>query len=172
MRLRSGTVQDIPQICALERLPQFRTMVGTWPEDVHREVLSSPAARYVVAEATPGKIGAFAILRGLDSEHKSVELKRLVVGVPNQGTGRTLLAEVAALAFGEHSAHRLFLDVFVTNARARHVYEAFGFHPEGILRDAIYRDGAYHSLVLMSLLEEEYRSIQIALGNNADKLRV
>ena len=48
---------------------------------------------------------------------------------------------------------RVFLDVFVTNERARHVYEKFGFRKEGIMRDAIYRDGAYYSLVLMSLLE-------------------
>jgi RimJ/RimL family protein N-acetyltransferase len=33
-----------------------------------------------------------------------------------------------------------------------------GFRKEGIMRDTIYRDGAYHSLVLMSLLESEYRS--------------
>ena len=46
----------------------------------------------------------------------------------------------------------------MTNDRARHVYENFGFRKEGIMRDVIYRDGAYHSLVLMSLLETEYRS--------------
>jgi RimJ/RimL family protein N-acetyltransferase len=34
----------------------------------------------------------------------------------------------------------------------------FGFRKEGVMRDAFYRDGAYHSLVLMSLLESEYRS--------------
>jgi RimJ/RimL family protein N-acetyltransferase len=47
--------------------------------------------------------------------------------------------------------------VFVTNDRARHLYENFGFRKEDIMRDVIYRDGAYHSLVLMSLLETEYR---------------
>jgi RimJ/RimL family protein N-acetyltransferase len=87
-----------------------------------------------------------------------VELKRIVVRTPNQGLGRQLLTEVAERAFGAHSAHRLFLDVFVTNDRARRVYENFGFRKEGIMRDVIYRDGAYHSLVLMSLLETEYRS--------------
>ena len=88
---------------------------------------------------------------------RSVELKRLVVGAPNRGLGRKLLSDVAERAFGEHCAHRLVLDVFVTNDRARHVYETFGFQKEGIMRDAIYRDGAFHSLVLMSLLESEYR---------------
>jgi diamine N-acetyltransferase len=120
--------------------------------------MADPDAAYIVAEDQQGHIAAFAILRGLRSEHRSVELKRLVVGVPNQGTGRKLLAEVAERAFSEFGAHRLFLDVFVNNARARHVYETFGFQKEGIMRDAIYRDGSYHSLVLMSLLESEYPS--------------
>jgi diamine N-acetyltransferase len=111
---------------------------------------------YIVAEDQKGQVGACAILQGLASEHRAVELKRLVVGIPNQGLGRKLLTMVADRAFGEYRAHRLFLDVFVDNDRARHVYETFGFRKEGVMRDAIYRDGAYHSLVLMSLLESEY----------------
>jgi diamine N-acetyltransferase len=158
MKFRSATQADSAQICALERLPEFRTMVGSWPEDQHVRMLADPDAVYIVAEDQTGRIAGFAILQGLLSEHKQVELKRLVVRTPNQGFGKQLLTEVADRAFGEHSAHRLFLDVFATNDRARHVYENFGFRKEGIMRDAIYRDGAYHSLVLMSLLETEYRS--------------
>jgi len=92
-----------------------------------------------------------------------------VVRTPNQGVGKQLLTEVADQAFGKHSAHRLFLDVFVTNDRARHVYENFGFRKEGIMREVIYRDGAYHSLVLMSLLETEYRSGSEAPAHEAMK---
>jgi diamine N-acetyltransferase len=120
-------------------------------------MLADPGVVYIVAEDQQGQIAAFAILRGLGSEHRSLELKRLAVSLPNQGVGRKLLNEVADRAFGQYRTHRLFLDVFVTNDRARHVYEAFGFRKEGIMRDAIYRDGAYHSLVLMSLLENEYQ---------------
>jgi diamine N-acetyltransferase len=159
MRFRSATVTDIPQICALERLPEFRTLVGSWPKDQHLRMLAGPDAAYIVAENQPEQIAGFAILQGLRSEHKAVELKRLVVGVPNRGTGRRLLTEVVEQAFGEYGAHRLFLDVFVNNDRARHVYQTSGFREEGIMRDAIYRDGAYHSLVLMSLLESEYQRI-------------
>jgi diamine N-acetyltransferase len=157
MKFRSANRADIPQICALERLPEFRTMVGSWAEDQHLRMLADPDAVYIVAEEPSGRIAGFAILRGLLSEHRQVELKRIAVRTPNQGIGRQLLTEVADRAFGEHSAHRLFLDVFVTNDRARHVYQNFGFRKEGIMRDVIYRDGAYHSLILMSLLETEYR---------------
>jgi diamine N-acetyltransferase len=159
MRFRSATVTDIPQICALERLPEFRTMIGSWPEGQHLRTLADPGAAYIVAENQQGQIAGFAILLGLCSEHKAVELKRLVVGVPNQGTGRRLLTEVVERVFGEYGAHRLFLDVFVNNDRARHVYQTSGFREEGIMRDAIYRDEAYHSLVLMSLLESEYQRV-------------
>jgi diamine N-acetyltransferase len=157
MKFRSATQADIAQICALERLPEFRTMVASWPEDQHINMLADPGSAYIVAEDQSGRIAGFAVLQGLLSEHKQVELKRIVVRTPNQGVGRELLTEVADRAFGQYSAHRLFLDVFVTNDRARHVSENFGFRKEGIMRDAIYRDGAYHSLVLMSLLETEYR---------------
>ncbi len=157
MKFRNATQADIAQICALERLPEFRTFVGSWPEDQHRRMLADPGAVYIVAEDQTGRIAGFTILQGLLSEHRQVELKRLAVRTPNHGLGKQLLTEIADRAFDEYSAHRLFLDVFVTNDRARHVYENFGFQKEGIMRDAIYRDGAYHSLVLMSLLETEYR---------------
>jgi diamine N-acetyltransferase len=158
MKFRSATAADIAQICRLETLPQFRTLVGFWPPDQHLKNLADPDASYLVAEDEQGNIAAFAILRGLLSENRAVELKRFVVGIPNQGTGRKFLTEIANRAFGEYGAHRLFLDVFVNNDRALHVYEAFGFQKEGIMRDAIYRDETYHSLMLMSLLDGEYRS--------------
>jgi diamine N-acetyltransferase len=157
MRFRSATAADIVQICVLETLPEFRTLVGSWPEEQHRRMLADPGAAYLIAEDSPGEIARFAILQGLLSEHRQVELKRLVVRTPNEGVGKKLLTEAVERAFGEHHAHRIFLDVFVTNERARHVYEKFGFRKEGIMRDAVYRDGSYHSLVLMSLLESEYR---------------
>jgi diamine N-acetyltransferase len=158
MKFRSATTADIAQICRLETLPQFRTFVGSWPPDEHLKNLADPDARYIVAENEQGNIAAFAILRGLLSEHRGVELKRFVVGIPNQGRGKRFLTEIVDRAFGEYGAHRLFLDVFVNNDRALHVYETFGFQKEGIMRDAIYRDETYHSLFLMSLLEGEYRS--------------
>jgi diamine N-acetyltransferase len=164
MKFRSATDSDIAHICRLETLPQFRTFVGSWPPDEHLKNLADPDASYIVAEDEQGNITAFAILRGLLSEHRAVEIKRFVVGVPNQGTGKKFLAEIADRAFSDYGAHRLYLDVFVNNDRARHVYETFGFRKEGIMRDAIYRDGTYHSLVLMSLLDGEYRS---QAGRNA-----
>jgi len=50
--------------------------------------------------------------------------------------------------------------VKVANARARHVYRKAGFVEEGILRDAFWSGERYESLMVMSILEDEYRSRQ------------
>ena len=50
MKFRSATQADIAQIWALERLPEFRTMVGSWPEDQHMRMLADPDAAYIIAE--------------------------------------------------------------------------------------------------------------------------
>jgi diamine N-acetyltransferase len=157
MILRSASANDVPFIASIERLPEFRTLVGSWPEDQHRKTLADPDACYVVAEDLAGQVAGFAILRGLQSEHKSLELKRIATAKPNQGVGKKLLETVLRKAFDENRAHRLWLDVFETNARARHVYETFGFRVEGTLREVVLRGGNYHSLVLMSMLDREYR---------------
>ena len=155
MCIRAAAVEDIAQIMALERLPEHWTFVGRWSEEEHRRAMAEAEVRYFVAEGEGG-LAAFAILRGVGSENRSIEIKRIVVRSPGEGTGRQMLRWLLAKAFGEYGAHRVCLDVFEYNARARHVYASLGFRLEGMLREAVFRDGAFHSLVLMSLLDGEY----------------
>ena len=165
MIVRTATSTDIPEIVAIETLPEFRSFIGSWPEEQHRKTISDPDAQYLVATGEEGQLNGFAILRGLRSEHHSIELVRIAVKTPDNGLGRKILSAVAAKAFNEHQAHKLWLDVFETNQRARHIYKTFGFKKDGILREAVLRDGQYHSLVLMSLLESEYRSLRRKVSN-------
>jgi len=155
MSLRLATAADIPAIMALESNPVARQFVGQWSEGRHRATLSGGDARYYVRE-TSGAIEAYVILRGLGEDSRSIELKRIVVGVPERGLGRRILAEVIQICFRELHAHRLFLDVFEDNARARHLYESLGFKYEGIMRQAGHREGRWFDLHLMSILESEY----------------
>jgi RimJ/RimL family protein N-acetyltransferase len=71
------------------------------------------------------------------------------------------LRETKRFAFDELKAHRLWLDVKQTNARARQLYEAEGFTTEGVLRECLKTDGKYESLVVMSMLRGEYESGKI-----------
>jgi RimJ/RimL family protein N-acetyltransferase len=71
-----------------------------------------------------------------------------------------MLAGILDYVFRELKAHRLWLDVFETNTRAQHVYENLGFRHEGILREAIFRDGEFHNQRLMSILDREYEALR------------
>ena len=60
------------------------------------------------------------------------------------------------LSFQELGAHRLWLDVKPHNERARALYRSEGFVEEGTLRDALYYNGRFESLVVMSILRPEW----------------
>lgn len=156
--LRPATMQDMAAIMALERLPEFHTLVGTWTEEEHVRAFHNPDVQYLMVLDAAGANAGFAILRGLLSPHKNLELKRFVIAAPGSGMGQRALAALLTHAFHSLGAHRFWLDVFETNHRALHVYRKAGFRQEGVLREAIYRDGEFHTLLLFAMLDREYGS--------------
>jgi RimJ/RimL family protein N-acetyltransferase len=165
MQLRLARLDDIPRIMAIERIPEYRTFVGNWSQEEHHAKMTGEDRRYFVAESESGEMIAFAILRGVASPHRSIRLQRIVVANPGRGIGRQMLTGILDYVFRELKAHRLWLDVFETNTRAQHVYESLGFRGEGILREAIFRDGEFHTQLLMSILDREYEALRPELGD-------
>jgi RimJ/RimL family protein N-acetyltransferase len=87
--------------------------------------------RYLIAEDPAGARLGFAILRGLRSSARSVELVRIALAEPGRGVGRDVLRRVVDLCFGEVGANRLWLDVFDDNERARRAYRPRGSARKG-----------------------------------------
>ena len=131
--------------------------VGGDAEKVHKRSLTDPDARHWLTEGEDGRALGYAILRGLTNPNRSLELKRLTLAVTGGGYGRETLRLIKKLAFEPFGAHRLWLDVYTHNARARHVYLTEGFVVEGTLRECVLLGDAYASLEVMSLLEGEWR---------------
>ena len=76
---------------------------------------------------------------------------------PDRGFGSKFLSLVVDWAFSETAGYRLWLEVLVNNARARHVYSSHGFAEEGLLREAFkLPDDSRIDLVLMSLTRPEW----------------
>ncbi|OQB00809.1 MAG: Spermidine N(1)-acetyltransferase [Chloroflexi bacterium ADurb.Bin222] len=83
----------------------------------------------------------------------------IIVGEPDfwgKGFGSDAVRTTLAVGFRWFNLHRIFLHVVAENARAIRAYEKCGFTHEGRLRDAIFIDGMYHDLLLMSLLADEF----------------
>lgn len=78
----------------------------------------------------------------------------------NQGIGTDATAVLLRYGFTELNLHRIQLEAFGFNERAIATYRKAGFREEGRRRDSIYRNGAYHDEVLMSILRHEWAEAQ------------
>ena len=72
-----------------------------------------------------------------------------------QGFGTDAMNCLVRHAFDDLGLYRVELEVFPDNAAALKSYERCGFVVEGTRRAAIFKDGAFKDLVLMSVLASE-----------------
>jgi diamine N-acetyltransferase len=73
----------------------------------------------------------------------------------NHGYAQELLRAALRYGFAELGMNKIYLQVFTTNTKARHLYAKLGFKEEGVLRAHYFVNGAYHNMVSMSILREE-----------------
>lgn len=145
---------DLPYLMALEQEHNANGWIGHDSEETHRVRLAGPANRYYIIEHQGAPAG-FVIIEGIEPVHRNVLVKRIAVSDPGCGIGREALRQVIRLAFSEWNVHRLWLDVYEDNPRARRTYRALGFVEEGTLRESAWHGNRFRSLVVMSLLEGE-----------------
>ena len=156
--IRPAADDDIAFVMATERGPGFVHLVGRSDEAQHRADMAHPDVAYLIGERD-GAPNGFAILRGLDDAFGNLYLKRIAVREPGTGFGRDFLNAVMAWSFARPRTHRFWLDVFLHNARARHVYRRVGLREDGVLREAyVTPDGTRHSQALMSILRHEWEA--------------
>jgi RimJ/RimL family protein N-acetyltransferase len=94
----------------------------------------------------------------IDWPNRSAEIG-IYIGEPEQlgkGYGTEAMELLLAYSFNELNLHRVFLRVFDFNSRAIESYRKCGFSEEGRLREVIFREGDYHDVLVMSILEEEF----------------
>lgn len=106
------------------------------------------------------------VLDEIDEDTRCANLR--LVQLPDyrgRGYGRDAIDQVLRYAFDGDGAgddgprlHRVQLDVLAINPRAQALYESLGFVAEGRQRDAALDGDSYCDVVLMAILEDDYRS--------------
>ena len=157
MTLRRASAKDLSYILDLEQKFRELRLISGQDRATHERQFSNPGCLYWIVETDAGP-GGFVILRDIHSKDRNVELLRIVIAEPGRGLGTKVLRAVMDKAFGEFGAHRLWLDTYSDNTRAQHVYRSVGFTQEGVIRECKKWGDEYRSLVLMSILESEYKA--------------
>jgi diamine N-acetyltransferase len=147
---------DLSSVVASESDDETSPFIIPWTTERHMAALSDPdCAHLSLHDAQTDDWLGFVLLFGLSSPHRAIELRRIVCMQKGMGIGRAAVRAVIQLAFGSLKAHRLWLDVKSTNARARHLYLSEGFMEEGLLRECLLGKDGFESLVLMSMLSTD-----------------
>lgn len=103
----------------------------------------------------------YAGISGLSTINKSGEYF-IFIGDKNQwgkGIGMLVTQKIVDYGFRTLNLNRIMLTVSKPNIGGVKAYERAGFVQEGILREACYRDGAYHDKIVMSMLQSEYDAL-------------
>jgi diamine N-acetyltransferase len=157
--LRETSVEELSAVHEEEADPGTRCWLGDTSPGWHRGLLDAPDAEHLTLVRREQPVG-FVVLAGLGDVNGSLELRRVLTYRGHRGQGFGRLAMIAALerAFTVHGAHRVWLDVKSGNVVARRLYASLGLAVEGELREVMLEpDGTYSSLVVMAVLDREWR---------------
>ena len=75
-----------------------------------------------------------------------------------KGYGTDAMRVLLRVGFDWYNLHRIYLRVIADNERAIRSYEKCGYQHEGRMREAMFVDGEHKDVLLMSILEDEFRS--------------
>ncbi|EYR64968.1 GCN5 family acetyltransferase [Actinotalea ferrariae CF5-4] len=173
--LRPVAARDAEQMWEMVNDPEGRRLTGTVVEHTREQV----DAWCATVSGRPGRIDLAITTHDSDEflgeivladvdEHDANASMRMALrpGQRGRGFGGEAIGLVLEHAFAAPpeglGLHRVALDVLEINPRARMLYESHGFEVEGRLRE-VHRDGEYWTdVVLMAILEDDYRATRDA----------
>jgi len=97
-------------------------------------------------------------LTGIDWINRTAEFHIMLGNKENRGIGIGYFAtsEILRHAFKNINLRRIELGVLENNFNATRLYEKIGFKQEGIKRESTYKNGKYVSMIMMSILKDEF----------------
>ena len=114
------------------------------------------------ADGRPREIVGAVYLLGIEPINRCAEYAIWIGEAAHRGQGAGELAtrEILRHAFGDLNLNRVYLTVVSGNARARAFYARLGFVEEGVMRQAVFKEGRYCDVVMMSMLASDWAALQ------------
>ena len=133
-----------------------------WYIDDVNDINTSDALIYKAIDTITGITVGHISLGGISRKNRSARISRVLVGATdNRGKGccRQMVKAVLKIGFEDLKLHRISLGVYDFNIAAISCYKKAGLITEGTTRDVLNYKEKWWSLVEMSILEEEWRSM-------------
>lgn len=157
--IEEATAAEIPAIMEIEHdaYNSLWTFTGTAEEHL-AEIEDPDTCLLAIKTKKDGKIIGYFIV-GLDRESEWMELRRLALAVKDEGYGREVILALTRQAFEGLHLNKVWLEAYDDNDRAMHLYQALGFHIDGVLRQHHKTARGILNQVQFSMLKDEYRAL-------------
>ena len=136
----------------------------TWYLSDVNDIEKSSAFVYKAIDTDTNEVVGHISLGNLSTKNKSARISRVLVGdTANKGKGycKQMVQAVLKIGFGDLKLHRIELGVYDFNTAAISCYKKAGLSIEGTSRDCVLFKEKYWSLIEMSILEAEWRSMNL-----------
>lgn len=164
--IRPLTISDAKGLLLNTQDEEIRYLTGTKKvftlEDIQEHICrwEKDPTRYdfaICLNQTKEMIGELSILE-IDEETRCAGFRITMLGIraTGKGHGTQAIGLVLAFVFETLGLNRLQLEVYSHNPRAQRAYEKAGFIKEGVLREAVYINGAYSDEIIMAVLKSDY----------------
>lgn len=169
--LRPVTVDDAETMIEIFADPDVGRLTGSVNSSVPSEAMPLESARrwyasraeaddrldLAIVDRGTGQLVGEAVINEWDPDSSSANFRTLIGPAGrDRGLGTESTRLLLAYAFEQLGLHRVGLEVFDFNPRARHVYEKVGFVYEGTRRDALRFDDEWIDAHDMSILAHEW----------------
>ncbi|MBZ4416669.1 GNAT family N-acetyltransferase [Myxococcus sp. RHSTA-1-4] len=172
--LRPFLPEDVPALWRMLHEPECMRLTGSQQPFTREAVEAWYASRaeepdrldLAITDAATGECLGEVVLNNLDPHNRACNFRISLTGpgVFGRGLGTEATRLMLRHAFESVALHRVELEVYAFNPRARRVYEKVGFVAEGVRRQVLWWEGAWHDAILMSLLAPEWASHSGRLG--------
>lgn len=164
--LRPVGVADAPALFSATLDPEVGRLTGTHTKFSLEELERWYASRaeqhdrldLAIVERATGECVGEAVLNDLDAHNYGCSFRIFLFGGRffGRGLGTEAIRMILDHAFDAVGLHRVELEVYAFNPRARHVYEKIGFVHEGTKRDALCWNGDWIDAHTMAVLAHEW----------------
>lgn len=173
--LRPFRAADLPAMREVQLDPEGRILTGSVHDEAQARAPLSPEEEALAADwllsrndagdrldlavtdkATGGCVGE-AVLNEWDPGNESCNF-RIFLGPRgrDRGFGTEATRLIVGYGFERLALHRISLEVYAFNPRARRAYEKAGFRSEGVLRESLRYNGQWIDATVMSILASEW----------------
>lgn len=165
--LRAQTRDDMQLICDMFNDPELEGYVVGWAFPLSFEqqnkwfdnnIGDQRNHRFIIETEEEGPVG-IATLTDIDWKNRTayhgIKLANKKTRVKGIGTDTVMALE--RYVFDELGLHRLDGSRFKDNIGSEKLYKKCGWKDEGVQRECVYKNGEFKDLILMGVLESDYR---------------